>query len=99
MNSTINVRVDKKLKEEANEIFDELGIGMTSAMTMFLKAVVRTRSIPFSLDINKNPNRKSVDKLAIDLEEENNKQHLSPIDNVKEAKKEDELLIENEFIK
>ena len=49
--STINIRVDEKLKKEAEKVFDELGLGMTSALTIFLKAVVRTNSIPFPLEI------------------------------------------------
>ena len=48
--STINVRVDKKLKKECNAIFKELGFGMTTAITMYLKAVKRANGIPFKLD-------------------------------------------------
>ncbi|MCQ2409715.1 MAG: type II toxin-antitoxin system RelB/DinJ family antitoxin [Clostridia bacterium] len=49
--ATINIRVDEKLKKESERIFEELGLGMTSAMTIFLKAVVRNNGIPFSLEI------------------------------------------------
>ena len=51
MNTTINVRVDSELKKEAETIFKDLGFGMTTAFTMFLKAVVRNNGIPFSLEI------------------------------------------------
>lgn len=53
-NTTINVRVDKTLKTDCERIFAELGFGMTTAITMFLKAVERKNGMPFSLDI---PNR------------------------------------------
>ena len=54
--ATINLRVDEGLKKDAENIFSELGLGMTSAITIFLKAVVRNNGIPFSLEIpNKNP--------------------------------------------
>ena len=55
--ATINIRVDEKLKKESERIFDELGISMTGAMTIFLKAVVRTNSIPFTLEI---PNKETI---------------------------------------
>ena len=49
--ATINVRIDETLKEKANKVFDDLGLGMSSAITIFLKAVVRNNGIPFSLEI------------------------------------------------
>ncbi len=55
--ATINIRVDEKLKKQSEMIFDELGMSMTGAITIFLKAVVRTKSIPFSLEI---PNKETI---------------------------------------
>ena len=55
--ATINIRIDENLKKESEKVFEELGLGMTAAMTIFLKAVVRTNSIPFSLEI---PNKKTL---------------------------------------
>lgn len=52
--ATINIRVDEKLKSQSENIFDELGMGMTAAITIFLKAVVRNNGIPFSLEIPNN---------------------------------------------
>ena len=52
--ATINIRVDDGLKKQSEAIFDELGLSVTAAMTIFLKAVVRTNSIPFSLEIPNN---------------------------------------------
>ena len=49
--ATINMRVDEDLKKQSERIFDELGLGMTAALTIFLKAVVRNNGIPFSLEI------------------------------------------------
>ena len=49
--ATINVRVDEGLKKKSEMVFEELGLGMSAAITIFLKAVVRTQSIPFSLEI------------------------------------------------
>ena len=55
--TTINIRVDNDLKKNAEAIFEEIGLGMTSALTIFLKAVVRNNGIPFSLEI---PNEKTL---------------------------------------
>ena len=55
--ANINIRVDEGLKKESDKIFSELGIGMTSAITIFLKAVVRNNGIPFSLEI---PNQETL---------------------------------------
>ena len=57
--ATINIRVDEGLKKESEKIFEELGLGMTAAMTIFLKAVVRTNGIPFSLEIPNDETLKS----------------------------------------
>ena len=58
--STINIRVDEELKRESEKIFNELGLGMTAALTIFLKAVVRNNGIPFTLEI---PNEQTVNAL------------------------------------
>lgn len=70
--STINVRVDKKLKKECNEIFKELGFGMTTAITMYLKAVKRTNGIPFKLDFPS-------DAEIIEMPENTPETHKKPI--------------------
>lgn len=43
----IQIRVDKKTKEEATELFEELGTSMSGAVNMFLKQCINTGSIPF----------------------------------------------------
>ena len=45
----IQIRVDKKTKEEANELFEELGTSMSGAINIFLKQCVNTGSIPFRI--------------------------------------------------
>lgn len=49
--STIAVRVDDELKKEATLIFNELGLDMSTAVKLFLKQSVLTRSIPFELSL------------------------------------------------
>lgn len=50
--SQIAVRVDDQLKKEATEIFNELGLDMSTAVKLFLKQSVLTKSIPFKLALD-----------------------------------------------
>lgn len=45
----INVRVDDAVKRGAEAVFDEIGLSMNAAVTVFLKACVRENRIPFEL--------------------------------------------------
>lgn len=48
-NTNINVRVDTKLKEQADQLFADLGMNMSTAITIFLKTAVRCEGIPFEI--------------------------------------------------
>ena len=50
--SQIAVRVDDKLKKDATEVFNELGLDMSTAVKLFLKQSVLTRSIPFDVKLD-----------------------------------------------
>ena len=45
----LQVRMDRSLKEEAEEIFAEMGLDTTTAVRIFFTKVAKTRSIPFRL--------------------------------------------------
>lgn len=47
--TNINVRVDKELKQSAEELFRDLGLNMSAAITMFLKNAVEYDGIPFEV--------------------------------------------------
>lgn len=49
MTSVINVNVPTEVKEETNEIFNSLGLNMSTAIDMFLKRVIYERGIPFDV--------------------------------------------------
>lgn len=49
MTALVQVRVNKELKEQADVLFNDLGLDTTTALRMFLKAAVREQKIPFSL--------------------------------------------------
>ena len=48
----VNIRIDDELKNKADVLFEELGMNMTTAFTMFIKAAVRQNGIPFELSID-----------------------------------------------
>lgn len=50
--ANINVRVDANLKKKADSLFNDLGLNMSSAITMFLKSAVRYDGIPFEIRRN-----------------------------------------------
>lgn len=46
---TTSIRLDPELKAQAQEVFDNLGLSLTSAITIFLKASVREQGLPFDM--------------------------------------------------
>lgn len=50
--SNINVRVDKSVKEQAEHVFDALGINMSTAINMYLRATIRENGLPFNLKLD-----------------------------------------------
>ena len=45
--SNINVRVDNDLKAQAEALFSDLGLNMSTAIIMFLKSAVSHDGLPF----------------------------------------------------
>ncbi|MBQ8984980.1 type II toxin-antitoxin system RelB/DinJ family antitoxin [Candidatus Saccharibacteria bacterium] len=57
MNDTaITFRTNSETKAEAQHIFADLGMDISTALNVFLKKVVRTGSIPFEVTLNDEPN-------------------------------------------
>ncbi|MBD5452475.1 MAG: type II toxin-antitoxin system RelB/DinJ family antitoxin, partial [Lachnospiraceae bacterium] len=47
--TNINVRVDSALKQEAESLFDDLGLSMSAAINMFLRSAINYNGIPFEV--------------------------------------------------
>lgn len=45
--TNITMRIDEELKAQAEELFADLGLNMTSAFTVFVKQAIREQGIPF----------------------------------------------------
>lgn len=50
--TNLNIRTDKVIKEQAEQIFNELGLNMTTAINLFLRTAIREHGIPFELKLD-----------------------------------------------
>lgn len=50
--TNLNIRMDKEIKDPAEEIVHELGLNMTTAINVFLRASIRVHGIPFDLKLD-----------------------------------------------
>lgn len=82
---TTTIRIDNDLKKECDLIFEDLGLNMSAAMTLFLKQVVKTRGIPFELKahVPNKETRKTLDAIISGKEKLN-----GPFDSPQEMMKE-----------
>jgi len=62
MNSISNVsfRIDRELKSQADSLFEQLGMSMTTAFNIFLRQAVREGCIPFDVTTKTKPNAETV---------------------------------------
>jgi DNA-damage-inducible protein J len=49
MNTTLTMRIAPELKREASRTFEQVGLDLSSAITIFLKKAVRVGGIPFAV--------------------------------------------------
>lgn len=57
----ITARIDPELKQETEKVFDELGLSMTQAITLFFKLVKMHQGLPFAVSILNAQTRQTVD--------------------------------------
>lgn len=50
--ANITFRMDDELKTQAEAIFKDMGLSMTTAFTIFTKAVIREKRIPFEITVD-----------------------------------------------
>ena len=60
--TNITIRMDEELKKQAEELFSDLGLNMTTAFTVFAKQAVREQKIPFMLS-KKTPNQETLEAI------------------------------------
>ena len=50
--TNLNIRTDREVKLAAEQIFEELGLNMTTAVNIFLRQTIRENGIPFELKLD-----------------------------------------------
>ena len=55
--TNLSIRLDRGLKDEADQIFNALGMSLTTAITVFVRQAVRQKKIPFEISLSDNEGR------------------------------------------
>jgi len=61
--TNVNIRMDEELKRDFDSTCNDLGLTMTTAFTVFAKAVVRRQRIPFIISGNI-PNNEEIEAIG-----------------------------------
>lgn len=62
-NTSMNIRMDSDVKRQAEALFSEIGMNMTTAINIFLKQAIRENGIPFELKIDV-PNKETLEAMS-----------------------------------
>ena len=57
--TNISIRMDATLKKEADQLFNEMGMNISTAFNVFVRQAIRERAIPFQIQLG-NPNRETI---------------------------------------
>lgn len=49
--NNLQVRIPVELRDQADAVLAEIGLDLPTAVRLYLKKIVQTRSIPFSLEV------------------------------------------------
>lgn len=62
--ATLNLRVNPQIKESAELVLNQLGIPMSTAVTMYLNQIALTGGIPFAVTLPKAPASINADMMS-----------------------------------
>ena len=62
--TTMNLRVNPAVKQQAEDVLKQLGVPMATAVDMFLRQIAMTGSIPFAIALPKAPDSVNADKMT-----------------------------------
>ena len=63
-NATLNLRVNADVKKRAENVLEQLGIPMSTAIDMYLNQIYLTGGIPFSVTLPKGPDHLNSDYMT-----------------------------------
>lgn len=55
--TNISIRMDSELKAQADELFTELGMNLSTAFNIFVRQSLRDGGIPFIISLNPSKNK------------------------------------------
>ena len=55
--TNLSIRIDRSLKDEADQMFNEMGMNLTTAITIFIRQAVRQKKIPFEIALDASYNK------------------------------------------
>ena len=67
--TSMSIRPDTEVKEQAQQVFNNLGMDMTTAINIFLRQAIQYQGLPF--DVRLDENRKLLEVLT-DLDQNRN---------------------------
>ena len=67
--ATLTINTDEKTAENFYAFCEELGLDMSTAMTLFMKACLREKRIPFELSLLNKENSKILENTPPSIEE------------------------------
>ena len=67
--TSMSIRLDSEVKEQAQQVFNNLGMDMTTAINIFLRQAIQYQGLPF--DVRLDENRKLLQVLT-DLDQNRN---------------------------
>jgi DNA-damage-inducible protein J len=70
-NKAIQIRIDPSFKSEVEQIFSDLGITTSQAVSIFFKQVILNKGLPFKVELPKEPNQLTTQTLEQSLKKEN----------------------------
>ena len=62
--TTLNLRVNPEVKQEAEDVLKKLGVPMSTAVDMFLRQIALTGGLPFSVSLPKAPPAQNADAMT-----------------------------------
>ena len=69
--TNLNIRIDRNLKKQADDILGRMGMNLSTAVNVFVRQVVRERAIPFKISLSEDESAVRKAKKALrDMQEQ-----------------------------
>lgn len=81
----MTIQIDSNLKKEASDLFQSLGLDLSTATTMFYIQALRCHGLPFSVVADEEPNKKTYTAMKDAENDTNMSDSFESIDDLMEA--------------